>query len=58
MKKQTAVEWLKKRLPSLFIDDSGHYEKLFEEAKDLERKQTEDAFREGWKTSIYMRREK
>jgi len=47
MKKQTAVEWLKKRLPSLFIDDSGHYEKLFKEAKAMEKEQIEEAFKHG-----------
>jgi hypothetical protein len=37
MKNQTAVEWLMENLPSLFVDDSGHYAKLFEKAKEMER---------------------
>ncbi len=43
MKKQTAVEWLAANLPSLFIDDSGHYQKLFEKAKEMEKEQIIDA---------------
>ena len=39
--KQTAVEFLKKKLPSLFQDDSGHYEKLFQQAKEMEKEQIE-----------------
>jgi len=31
----TAVDWLEQNLPSLFIDDSGHYRKLFEHAKKM-----------------------
>lgn len=42
-KKQTAVMWLKERLPSLFIDDSGHYEELFQQALQMEREQIEEA---------------
>lgn len=38
-KKHTAVMWLKERLPSLFIDDSGHYEELFQQALQMEREQ-------------------
>jgi hypothetical protein len=38
-KKETVVEWLKENLPSLFQDDSGHYQKLFEQAKEMEKKQ-------------------
>jgi hypothetical protein len=38
-KKQTAVEWLKDNLPSLFTDDSGYYRKLFEQAKEMEKEQ-------------------
>lgn len=33
--KQTVVRWLEQNLPSLFIDDSGHYRKLFEEANKM-----------------------
>lgn len=43
-KKQTAVMWLKERLPSLFIDDSGHYEELFQQALQMEREQIEEAY--------------
>lgn len=46
-KKQTAVMWLKERLPSLFIDDSGHYEELFQQALQMEREQIEEAFKVG-----------
>jgi len=38
-KKETAVEWLMDSLPSLFIDDSGHYQKLFDRAKAMEKEQ-------------------
>jgi hypothetical protein len=41
--KQTAVEWLKQNLPSLFVDDSGHYAELFEQAKEIEKQQIIDA---------------
>jgi len=42
-KKETVVEWLKENLPSLFQDDSGHYQKLFEQAKEMEKEQIIDA---------------
>ena len=45
--KQTAVEWLKSNLPSLFIDDSGHYRELFDKALQMERDQTIDAYVEA-----------
>ena len=45
--KQTAVEWLKESLPSLFQDDSGHYQKLFEQAKEMEKEQIIDAYNSG-----------
>ena len=35
----TAVEWLKERLPSLFLDDSGHYKELFQQALEMEKEQ-------------------
>jgi hypothetical protein len=48
MNKQTALQWLKEKLPSLFIDDNnGFYSKLFEEALQMEREQIEDAFKHG-----------
>jgi hypothetical protein len=37
----TAVDFLKNNLPSLFVDDSGHYAKLFEHAKQMEKEQME-----------------
>lgn len=43
-KQQTAVEWLKSNLPSLFIDDSGHYQELFKHAIQMEREQIETAY--------------
>ena len=39
----TAVEWLKEKLPSLFIDDSGHYKELFQQALEIEKEQIIDA---------------
>jgi|688.fasta_scaffold14856_5 hypothetical protein len=45
--KQTAVEWLQEKLPSLFQDDSGHYQKLFQQAKAMEKEQIVDAFDSG-----------
>ena len=48
MENKTAVEWLIERLPSLFVDDSGHYEKLFNQALELEKQQIMQAFAEGY----------
>jgi hypothetical protein len=45
--KMTAVEWLKENLPSLFQDDSGHYQKLFEQAKAMEKEQMIEFYVEG-----------
>jgi|LakMenE01Jun11ns_1017448.scaffolds.fasta_scaffold9522830_2 hypothetical protein len=42
--KQTAVEWLKQNLPSLFLEDSKHYAELFEQAKEMEKQQIIDAY--------------
>jgi hypothetical protein len=39
----TAVEFLKQNLPSLFVDDSGHYENLFQKTLELEKQQIIDA---------------
>lgn len=44
---QTAVDWLKSNLPSLFIDDSGHYQELFKHALQMEREQIENAYWDG-----------
>jgi len=42
--KQTAVQWLKEKLPSLFVDDNnGFYSKLFEQALQMEREQIVEA---------------
>lgn len=43
MKNKTAVEWLKEKLPSLFLDDSGHYKELFQQALEMEKEQIIDA---------------
>lgn len=45
--KQTAVEWLMYNLPSLFVNDSGHYKELFDRAKAMERGQIAEAFNAG-----------
>jgi hypothetical protein len=40
--KQTAIEWIQDKLPSIFInDDNGFYRKLFEQAKAMEKEQIE-----------------
>jgi len=44
MPKQTAVEFLKQNLPSLFLEDSGHYENLFQQAKEMEKEQIINAY--------------
>jgi hypothetical protein len=46
--KQTAVEWLKEKLPSLFQDDSGHYKKLFEQAKAMEKEQIMESHEQAY----------
>ncbi len=50
--KQTAVEWLQGNLPSLLQDDSGHYQKLFQQAKAMEKEQIIDAYVECWKANM------
>jgi hypothetical protein len=56
MNKQTAVEWLKKNLPSIFQDDSGHYQKLFDQAKEMEKEQIIKASEEAFNsTTEYYR---
>lgn len=43
--KETSVDWLKIKLPSLFEhDDNGFYEKLFKQAKQMEKEQILDSF--------------
>lgn len=39
----TVVEFLKQNLPSLFLEDSGHYAELFEQAEELFMQQIIDA---------------
>jgi hypothetical protein len=36
---ETAVDFLRRNLPSLFVEDSGHYAKLFQRAKAIEQVQ-------------------
>lgn len=44
----TVVQFLKDRLPSLFEhDDDGFYRKLFEEADEMHKEETMDAFQAG-----------
>jgi hypothetical protein len=44
----TVVQFLKDRLPSLFEhDDDGFYRKLFEEAAEIHKEETMDAFQAG-----------
>jgi hypothetical protein len=43
----TAVEFLKQNLPSLFLEDSGHYAELFEQALEMEKQQIIDAANYG-----------
>jgi hypothetical protein len=44
----TAVEWLENSLPSLFIDDSGHYKELFQQAKKMEKQQLHNEYERGF----------
>lgn len=44
----TAVEWLMQSLPSLFLGDSEHYKKLFEQAKEMEKDQIIEAHDAAW----------
>lgn len=44
----TAVEWLKEKLPSLFLDDSGHYKELFQQALIMEKEQIIKAYQKGY----------
>jgi hypothetical protein len=48
----TAVEWLKENLPSLFLEDSGHYAELFEQANELFEQQIKDAYIEGYSSNL------
>ena len=43
----TAIEFLKQNIPSLFLEDSGHYAELFKQALELEKQQIIDAYRKG-----------
>jgi hypothetical protein len=44
----TAVEFLKQNIPSLFLEDSGHYAELFKQAIELEKHQIIDAYIGGY----------
>jgi hypothetical protein len=46
MKKQTAIEWLEERMPTVFknLTINKH---LFEQAKEMEKEQMEDAWYAG-----------
>jgi hypothetical protein len=59
-KKQTAIEWLKDKLPSIFIDDkNGFYRKLFDQALAMEREQHgttwDDALKQVEKRTVWAR---
>jgi hypothetical protein len=58
--KQTAIEWLKDKLPSIFIDDkNGFYRKLFEQALAMEKQQHgttwDDALKQVEKRTVWAR---
>ena len=44
----TAVEWLKEKLPSLFLYDSCHYKELFQKALIMEKEQILKAYDKGY----------
>ena len=44
---QTAVELLKEKLTSVFVNDEG-FNNVFEQAKEMEKQQMCDFFREGY----------
>jgi hypothetical protein len=47
--KQTAIEWIQDKLPSIFIDDdNGFYRKLFEQALAMEKEQIMDAHEQAY----------
>jgi hypothetical protein len=50
--KPTAVQWLRANLRSLFVDDSGHYQKLFAQAIEMEKQQIKDAWVNAWQESF------
>jgi hypothetical protein len=54
--KQTAIEWIQDKLPSIFInDDNGFYRKLFEQAKAMEKEQIMDDYMAGsWAWSEHI----
>ena len=46
MAQQTAVEWLKNRLPSIFEHDhDDFYKRIFEQAKQMEKEQIMKSFK-------------
>jgi len=58
--KQTAIEWIQDKLPSIFInDDNGFYRKLFEQALAMEKEQHgttwDDALAQVEKRTVWAR---
>ena len=51
MSKQTAVEWLVDRLPTIDKNDP-YYEDIIQQAKAMEKEQIVDAFVECWKENM------
>jgi hypothetical protein len=52
LNKMTAVEFLKQNIPSLFLEDSGHYAELFKQALELEKQQIINAYIEGYSSNL------
>jgi hypothetical protein len=60
MSKQTAVEWIQDKLPSIFIDDkNGFYRKLFDQALAMEKEQHgttwDDALKQVEQRTVWAR---
>lgn len=52
--KQTAVEWLKKRIRAeLTYEQDVLFEELFDQAKEMEKKQIIQAYETAMETDIY-----
>tara|TARA_R110000822_G_scaffold177538_1_gene317516 strand:+ start:485 stop:700 length:216 start_codon:yes stop_codon:yes gene_type:complete len=50
--KQTAVEWLVIQLHTHWENEDVNFEKLIEQAKQMEKEQIIDAFVECWKANM------
>ena len=50
--KQTAVEWLVIQLHTHWENEDVNFEKLIEQAKEMEKEQIIDAFVECWKANM------